>query len=306
MHNRLDSMMKVVNYAKEHGKEKTLLKYNLSPESLRRYKGEVKRRKKNWRTPKILLLDIETLPMVIHTWSLFMKNYSPKNIIHPTIPLMWSAKWLYSTETMHDILTPGEAINRDDRRILESVWPLLDAADVVIAHNGDRFDIKKLNGFFFHHNMMPPSGFQSVDTLKQSFKTMNLDSHKQEWITKYRCLEEKFETDYLLWVRCANGEQEALDEMASYCDQDVNGLEDMYFALLPWMKSHPNMGILMQSDAPVCGGCGSQHLKPSGEYVTNAGSYPRYRCLDCGHQSKSRFSSLSPAQKRNLLVSTAR
>jgi hypothetical protein len=299
-------MLKVVNYATEHSDEVALLYFGIKSGTLKRYRKEIKKRKKGWRMPKVLLLDIETLPMVIHSWSLFMKNYSPKNIIHPTLPLMWAAKWLYSTEIMSDILTPGEAINRDDSRILKSVWKLMDEADIIIAHNGDRFDIKKLNGFFFHHDMMPPSDFQSIDTLKQSYKTMNLDSHKQEWITRYRCLEEKFETDYMLWVRCANGEQEALDEMESYCEQDVNGLEDMYIALLPWMKSHPNMGIYMDADASVCAGCGGQHLKRDGDYVTTAGTYPRYRCLDCGHQSKSRFSSLSPEQKRNLLVSTAR
>jgi len=306
MHNRFENLLEVVTYAKEHGDIRAMTHYNLKKSTLKRYKTEVRIRKKSWRMPKILMLDIETLPMIIYSWSLFMKNYSPKNIIHPTLPLMWAAKWLYSTETMRDILTPGEAINRDDRRILESVWTLLDEADVVVGHNASRFDIKKINGFFFHHGILPPSDYQTIDTLTQSYKNMSLDSHKQEWITKYRCLEEKFETNYNLWVRCSNGEQDALDEMESYCEQDVNGLEDMYIALRPWMKSHPNLGIYMDADASVCAGCGSQHLKRDGDYVTTAGSYPAYRCLDCGHKSKSRFSSLNPTQKRNLLVSTAR
>lgn len=306
MHNRFENLLEVVTFAKKKGDVQAMLHYGIKKSTLKRYKTEVRIRKKSWRAPKILLLDIETLPMIIFSWSLFMKTFSPKNIIQPTCILSWAAKWLYSSEIAGDILTPGEAINRADKRILVSLKAMMNDADIIIAHNGDRFDIKKINGFFWRHEILPPSPYQTIDTLKQSYKTMNLDSHKQEWLTKYRGLEEKFETDFPLWVRCSNGDQDSLDEMFKYNKQDVNGLEEMYVALRPWMQSHPNMGIYMGADSSVCPACGSQHLDPEGEYITGAGQYKSYRCLNCGHFARSRFSSLSIEQKRNLLVSTAR
>ncbi len=43
---------------KEHGGEKTCIHFGVKPSTLVRYFKEAKRRKKSWRMPKILLLDI--------------------------------------------------------------------------------------------------------------------------------------------------------------------------------------------------------------------------------------------------------
>ena len=120
---------------------------------------------------KVLVFDIETLPIVGYFWSLKMRGYlSPKNIIKETCVLSWAAKWLNDTEIMSDILTPEEALERNDERILMGIWDLFEEAEIVIAHNGDRFDISKLNGRWWKYDINPPTPYQSVDTLKQSFR----------------------------------------------------------------------------------------------------------------------------------------
>ena len=123
--------------------------------------------------PKILIFDIETTPMPVWVWD-FGKQYVPHtNIVKDKsgnqkfwYVLSWAAKWLYDENILSDVLTPEGAVARDDKRILDSVWKLIDEADIVIAHNGDRFDIRKLNARFILNDMNPPSPYKSIDTLK--------------------------------------------------------------------------------------------------------------------------------------------
>ena len=79
--------------------------------------------------PKILMLDIETTPIPVWCWSLGKQYVQTHNMMKDdngkTIDwyiLSWSAKWLYDDKVLSDVLTPKEAINRNDERVLQSVW----------------------------------------------------------------------------------------------------------------------------------------------------------------------------------------
>jgi hypothetical protein len=42
----------------------------------------------------------------------------------------------------------------------------MDEADIICAHNGDAFDIKKINSRLITNGFKPPSPFKTIDTLK--------------------------------------------------------------------------------------------------------------------------------------------
>jgi len=256
---------------------------------------------------RVLVFDIETLPMVVYSWGLkVFGRLSPKNIIKETTVLSWAAKWLNESEIISDILTPKEAIARNDKRVIKKIWKLFEEADIVIAHNGDRFDIPKLNARFWKYNITPPLPYQTIDTLKQSFRNFGTDSHKQEYLTQFKKLPEKFETDFPLWVRCDNGDQASLNEMLAYNRQDVTGLEEMYYDMRPWMKSHPNMGMFVETDKSVCPTCGSENIKWGGYYNTTVSKFGSFRCNKCGAIGRCRQSSLTKEKRAGLVVSIAR
>ena len=205
--------------------------------------------------PKILILDIETTPMGVWTWSLgkqyvghhaIMKDKNGKMMDWNL--LSWSAKWLYDDKVLSDVLTPREARARNDKRIMKSVWKLLNEADIVIAHNGDRFDLRKINARFIANHIKAPLPFKTIDTLKQARKEFAFSSHKQDFITKFLKLEEKLDTDFQLWIDCMSGNEKALKRMEEYNRTDVVGLEDMYLRLRPYMRSHPNMAVMVDDD----------------------------------------------------------
>ena len=241
----------------------------------------------NYGIPKILLFDIETALMEVYVWGLYKQFISHNNIIKDKdgeekswFVLSWAAKWLYDENVQSDIVTPKEARKRKDKRILESIWKLLDEAEIVIGHNLDRFDIRKLNARFIDNDLDPPSPYKTIDTLKIARREFAFVSYKQDYLTKHFKLEQKLETSFDLWVKCMQGDQEALKTMEEYNCHDVMGLEEVYLKLRPYIKNHPNLGVLM--DANVCPNCGCDDLEELDTYYfTTANKFQVYRCIGC-------------------------
>jgi len=99
-------------------------KLKVAIQTAQRYIRLVKNRNKEpKRAPKILLFDIETAMMSIWVWGILYKQ-KPQNhqIIEDWFCLSWAGKWLFDDEIMSDIVTPEEALKRDDNRIMGSMW----------------------------------------------------------------------------------------------------------------------------------------------------------------------------------------
>jgi len=237
--------------------------------------------------PKILLFDIETSLMEVYVWGLYKQFISHNNIIKDKdgkektwFVISWAAKWLYDENVLSDIVTAREAKKRKDDRVLQSIWELLDEADIVIGHNLDRFDIRKLNARFIDNDIKPPSPYKTIDTLKVARREFAFVSYKQDYLTKHFELQNKLETSFDLWVDCMKGDQKSLDLMESYNRHDVIGLEEVYLKIRPYIKNHPNLGVLMDSD--VCPNCGCEDLEELETfYFTTANKFPVYRCTGC-------------------------
>ena len=230
--------------------------------------------------PKILLFDVETSFYHFVGWGTYKQYIQHYQITEHQYIISWAAKWLYDENVQSDVVTPKESKNRDDKRILKSIHKLLDEADIVVGHNGDRFDLRKLRWRFISQGMAPPSPFKIIDTLKVARREFFAPSYKQDFLTKYFKLENKIQTDFQLWVDCEAGIPEKLEEMVEYNRHDVMGLEDLYLKIRPYIRNHPNLGVLMEDD--ICPTCGSKHLQEtSSVYLTLANKFPVYKCEKC-------------------------
>ena len=261
----------------------------------------------NRTAPRILLLDIETSPMEVLVWGLFKQRIPPDNILKEWSILSWSAKWLFESDIMSAVVTPEEAVNRTEKSIIRGIWNLLEEADIVIGHNLDKFDLRKLNAKFFLNDLGPPMPYQTIDTYKVSKRQFAYPCYRLNYlldlIDNHR---KKIETNYELWKRCVRGEQQALTEMVTYNEQDVVILEDLYVKLRPWIRSHPNFATYVECDNSVCPTCGNEDLDWRGFYNTPSGRYEAFRCLDCGSIGRSRFTDIDKDRRKEIVVSTAR
>lgn len=251
--------------------------------------------------PKVLIFDVESSPIIVFAWRLGEQRLYPHQIIHDRFLISWSAKWLFDNKVMSGVLTPEEARARDDRRIAGDMWSLLDEADIVIAHNGKRFDLPLLHSRFIIHNMKPPMYYQVIDTLAVVRRVFGFSSNSLNYINLLLDIDGKKDTDFQLWVDCYAGDKSALRRMVKYNEHDVVILEELYVRIRPWIKSHPNMGLYVESWVEVCPTCGSDNLHWRGMYFTPAGRYEAFRCKKCGTIGRKLTNDLDKEEKKVLV-----
>lgn len=277
---------KVLAYLNENGETETLKQFNITAETLRRYE----RRKNFWNTkqPKVLIIDIETTPMQVHTWGTWKQRIGHEQIINDWIMLSYSAKWLFDSKVYSSVLTPKEVLARDDSRISRELWKLFDMADVLIGHNALQFDVPKAQTRFLINKLAPPSPFRVIDTYQVAKKYFRFGSNKLDYIGQLILNDRKIHTEYQLWLDCLAGIPEALERMLKYNEKDVLLEEEAYVFLRPFIKGHPNMAIYQESIEPTCPTCGSTNIDECGHYFTTVNRYLAFRCKDCGAICRSR------------------
>ena len=252
------------------------------------------------RLPKILVLDIETAPLKAFIWKLWKENIPINSIISDWFCICWSAKWLFNSDIYSDCATPKEALNEDDSRVMISLKSLLDEADIVLTYNGNKFDIPRINSRLLLNNINPPKPFTSLDLYTHVKKKFNLSSNKLDYLATILHLPNKLYTDFNLWKACTEGNKDALDRMVEYNKYDVELLESVYLKVRPWIQGHPNLGLYLETDKPVCPNCGSHLLQDAGYYYTSTNRYKLYQC-ECGAFSRMRTSEI-PSEKRPQIL----
>ena len=254
----------------------------------------------SYKIPKVLLFDIETSPILSYAWGLWNQNIYPEQILNDWFIISWSAKWLYSDKVESDILTSEEILEKDDFRIVSSLWKIVNESNVIIAHNAKGFDIPRSNTRFLIHKLLPPNLSKVIDTLEVAKKNFGFSSNKLEYICGMLNLEQKRKTDFSLWKKCLEGDEKSLADMRKYNEQDVNILEDMYMVIRPWIRPHPNFGLWGEGNGMVCPNCGSDKLKEEGFYYTQVSKFISYRC-ECGALSRAKQNQLGKEERKVLL-----
>ena len=233
---------------------------------------------------RVRILDVETAPLRSYTWGLWDQTVGIPQILSDWFMLTWSAKWLFEDEIFSDKLTPKEALGEDDKRISKTIWKLVDEADVIIAHNALKFDVKKLNSRFVINGLDAPMPYQVIDTLAHVKKRFSFSSNKLDYVNELLGLGQKMPTGgFKLWDGCMRGNQEALDKMELYNIGDVKILEETYLRIRSWIKPHPNLGLFVVDNANACPACGSEKITFNDKvYATTSNLYELFRCDDCG------------------------
>lgn len=200
--------------------------------------------------------------------------------------LCFAAKWLGEkrviTYALPDYSRRFAKDKEDDSALVGELWRLFDEADVIIAHNGDRFDLKKSNARFIKHGLTPPSPYKSIDTLKIARAKFAFVSNRLNDLGKYLGVGKKLpHTGFHLWRGCMTGDRASWDLMRRYNARDVELLERVYLKLRPWASPHHN--LTLYSDRPGCPACQSSNVQRRGFNIARSRKTPRFQCGDCGH-----------------------
>jgi len=257
--------------------------------------------------PRTLFLDIETSPLKSYHWQLWDQNISVDMIGTEWTILSFSAKWL-GEKKVYYFDTGGHGIDkvRNDLPLMKTLWKFLDEADIVVAHNGRAFDIKKIRARMVMLGFSPFSPIKVVDTKLVAQKHFDFTSNKLAWLSehlsKIKKLAHKKFPGFELWEECLKDNPAAWREMKSYNITDTLALEEIYLRLRPWIEGHPNVAVYNEFEDYACPKCGSADVQKRGSSYTQTGRYHRFQCTGCGGWSRSRYTT-NTINKRKALLS---
>jgi hypothetical protein len=232
-------------------------------------------------TAKIAFLDIETTPNLSWTWGKWDQNVI--EFEQEWFILSYAYKWLGEEKIYCQGLIDFHGYEDQktyDGFLMQGLWQVFDEADIIVAHNGDNFDVKKSNARFVVHDQPPPSTYKTIDTLKVVKKNFRFDSNKLEDVCIALGIGSKLpHTGFALWKGCMAGDPEAWELMKAYNSHDVELVEQLYLKIRPWIKNHPNLTAYTQVDG--CTNCGSENVQKRGVAYARTRTYQRWHCKDC-------------------------
>jgi DNA polymerase elongation subunit (family B) len=228
---------------------------------------------------KIASFDIETFPETGYFFDLW-KEGNIVRITEHSYMLCWTIKYLDGrliTRSLPDYqgYKPG---SKDDSKLVKELHDLFEEADILIAHNGDRFDIKESNKRFIFHGLTPPSPYKTIDTLKIAKRNFKFISNKLDDLGQFLGVGAKVKhPGFDMWIGCEAGDEKSWNLMRKYNRQDVILLEAVYHKLKPWHQTHPS-----NKEDGHCNNCPSIDLKKEGTKLTRSGTVQQLRCRKCG------------------------
>ena len=277
--------------------------YNVSEEDCAeairhvRYNEQTNTKPQPNRDLKVLVYDIETSYNIVKAFRTgFNKTISPSDIIKERAIICVSYKWIGEDE----VYNINWDKNQDDKKLLEEFIPIMNEADLLVAHNGDKFDMKFIKGRAFKHNLPMLVNYAQFDTCKVARKKFDINSKSLDYIARYKGItERKMKVDMSLWDRVIlERDPVALDEMIHYCNKDVTVLEKVYEAMVNWEYPKVHAGVILSQDRIASPYTGERNIELVKTTSTTRGTVKRImRCNDTD-----RTFELSDAQYRKFMT----
>tara|TARA_R100001143_G_C3361359_1_gene136983 strand:- start:53482 stop:54396 length:915 start_codon:yes stop_codon:yes gene_type:complete len=245
--------------------------------------------------PRVLFFDIETRQLTLEGFGLFNQNFSLEQIAEDWSLLSFSAKWGDSEDIMYYDVSE---MTEDD--LLEKLYELFDEADFLVAHNGRRFDVKRVRARMIARGFKPHSPVRIIDTLEICKKEFAMTSNKLQYLTNLLCKTNKKSSHakfpgFMLWREFVRGNPEAIQEMRDYNIVDVTSLQELYEIIAPWSSTLPVFEVYEDDISDM------ENWEDCGFVYSNLGKYTKYRNKVTGQYRRGIKNLLSKEKKESLL-----
>lgn len=249
-------------------------------------------------TPKRrrLFFDIETSPNIGFFWQSGYKLQVPyTNIIKERAIICICYKWEYE-EQVHFLHWDKKQC---DKKMLEKFIKIVNKADELVGHNGDKYDLAWIRTRALYHGLPMFPNYTTIDTLKQARGKFKFNSNRLDYIANFLGLGSKLETGFNLWKDIVlDKSQEALDKMIEYCQNDVVILQKVYEHLSGYVPHKVHYGVVLYDDRNSCPNCGSKNIIINKHKVTAKGyKQVQYHCKECG-----KYHSVSQQQSNQITI----
>tara|TARA_R110000772_G_C13202220_1_gene430164 strand:+ start:25 stop:942 length:918 start_codon:yes stop_codon:yes gene_type:complete len=239
---------------------------------------------------KRLFYDIETSQYEVRSFRIGYKlNLGYHNVTKLAKIICISWKW-EGEDKIYNLKWDSKMC---DKTMLESFINVLNKADEIVAHNGDRFDIKWIRTRALFHKIPMKSKYRSLDTLKKAKSNFNFPNNRLDTIAQFLGVGAKVEHDGMkMWDAVQDGDKEYLNEMVKYCDGDIVVLEDVYFAMQSYVINNTHVGTHNDKMKCSCPNCASEDISLVKNSFTALGTIKRdIKCNSCGYDYETSNSS---------------
>lgn len=248
---------------------------------------------------RILVLDVENAPNLAWVWGKYEQTALAYEREHTL--MSFAAKWTDAKKIDCFALPDFSLFKKkpySDEALVDKLYEYLNEADIVVTHNGDRFDLKKANTQALLNGETPYRPVKSVDTLKVCHEKFMFNSNKLGDVCERLGIGTKLEHghDVDLWVACIKGDPKAWALMKRYNIHDVRLTEQLYYRFLPWISGHPNisLGTGKTLACPWCGKTGT--IGPRGWRMLKSYEARLYHC----YKSKGGCGAWPTGERRKL------
>lgn len=181
---------------------------------------------------KTVFLDIETSLLETYTFRTGTQFVGIDSVKEGSqtklLTAAWGTWWNLFNGSEEDVVSVSNHHRKgafkkdplDDTYVLRKLWKVLDDADIIVAHNA-AFDRGWIEGRFMDLGWKQPSKYYVYCTFR-TLHGLNGISKKLDYLSQKLIGTEKVKHEGVnLWIRCANGEVEAFEEMESYNIGDI-------------------------------------------------------------------------------------
>lgn len=131
-----------------------------------------------------------------------------------------------------------KGIRGDDKELVKQLNALIRQHDIVVAHNGSRFDLPYLRTRALHWGLEPLREVKLVDPCQIAYRKFKLKSNSLGRIADYVGVKDKkTPLDMSVWMDAAlNGNPKAMDLIVEHCEADIRVLSAVLTVVKPFIK----------------------------------------------------------------------
>lgn len=229
-------------------------------------------------------------------WKASKKTWiDPSNVIQEKAIICICWKWEGDDE-VHALTWD----NGNDREMIREFLEVAEEADELVAHNGDRFDLKWFHTQCLQYDLDPIPEPKTVDTLVVARRRFYLNSNRLEYLGKLLFDEDKDKPSFEVWKEITlNPDSDVLDDMVAYCKRDVRLLERVYNKMARFHKAKSHVGVLEGKPKWTCAHCGTENVRRKKRRVTSKGTVQH--SMMCKEEDCGKYYTISTRSYRHFI-----
>lgn len=131
-----------------------------------------------------------------------------------------------------------KGIRGDDKELVKQTTALVRSHDVIVAHNGSRFDIPMLRTRALRWHLTPLKDVKLVDPCSIAWRKFKLRSNSLGRIADFVGIKDKkTPLDMSIWMEVMlNGDAAGMQKIVEHCEADIRVLSGILAFVKPYIK----------------------------------------------------------------------